>query len=335
VADRSECQAVISAILIGTKMTVKAYLLSFPERFVRSALGLGAGVAREVGEVALPDGIRRSQLYQNLVDATLRYLIEQVGGAEGVYPAGEALPDNFLARRTAGNAVEVLGIVAFRASPVWVLAALADLSGMGRHLIPEMADALKAQGLLDRDAEFTSVDQMLDGLEKTSSRLAATINAPPLDVAGLRKEWEALREDAQGLYPPGLPSQDTVRNMWIQLKTESARQERSVFETSSVMAVSAVRALPDGVRWLSASARVGATRTGHIFAAALIDHYSQTLSEIQRIGYLTYARRQFRPYVRAAVNQFSPGRRTITERVLERLQTMRSAREERRRRLEP
>ena len=61
-------------------MTVKTYLLSVPERLVRSVLGLGAGVAREVGEVALPDGIRRSQLYQNLVDATLRYLIEQVGG---------------------------------------------------------------------------------------------------------------------------------------------------------------------------------------------------------------------------------------------------------------
>lgn len=39
-------------------MTVKAYLLSLPERLVRSALGLGAGVAREVGEVALPDGVR-------------------------------------------------------------------------------------------------------------------------------------------------------------------------------------------------------------------------------------------------------------------------------------
>ncbi len=148
------------------------YLLSIPERLLRSALGLGAGVAREVGEVALPDGVRHSQLYQNLVDATLRFLIEQVGGVEGVYRGEGQLPDNFLARRTAGNAVEVLGIVAFRASPVWILAALADLCGMGRHLIPEIADALKAQGLLDQETQFTSVDQLLDGLERTSSRLA-------------------------------------------------------------------------------------------------------------------------------------------------------------------
>jgi hypothetical protein len=298
-------------------MTVKAYLLSFPERFVRSALGLGAGVARELGELVLPKGVRRSQLYQNLVDATLRYLIEQVGGVEGVYSADGTLPDNFLARRTAGNAVEVLGIVAFRASPVWVLAALADICGIGRHLIPEMADALKAQGLLEKDTEFTSVDQLLDGLERTSSRLAATINTPPLDVAGLRQEWEAIRHEARGLPSASFPSRETISQMWAQLKAESARQERSVFETSSMMAVASARALPDGVRWLSASARVGAMRTGHIMAAALLDHYKQTLGEIQQTGYVAYAGRQFRPYVRAAVDQFSPKRRTLTQRMLE------------------
>ena len=298
---------------------IKAYLLSFPERFVRAALGLGAGVAREVGEVALPDGVRGSRLYQNLVDATLRFLIEQVGDAKGVYDADGTLPDNFIARRTAGNAVEALGIVAFRASPVWVLAALADLCGMGRRLIPEMADALKAQGLLEQDAQFSSVDQLLDGLERTSSRLAATINTPPLDVAGLRKEWDAIRTEARALQPASLPSRETIGEVWAQLKAESVRQDRSVFETSSMMAVSAARSLPDGVRWVSASARVGATRTGHVFAAALLDHYRQTLGDMQRVGYVAYAGRQLRPYVRAAVDQFSPKRRTLTQRLAERL----------------
>ena len=299
------------------------YLLSLPERGVRSVTALAGGLLHEFGEVSVPQTIRRSQLYQNLVDATLRYLIEQVGGVEGVYRADENLPENFLARRTAGNAVEALGIVAFRASPVWVLAALADVCGMGRNLIPEMADALKAQGLLDKDAQFTSVDQLLDGLERTSSRLAATINTPPLDVAGLRKEWAAIREEARSLPAASLPSRETITHIWTQLKTESARQERSVFETSSMMAVAAVRAFPEGLRWVSASARVGATRTGHIVAAALLDHYTQTLSEIRQVGYLTYAGRQFRPYVRAAIDQFSPQRRTLTQRLLDKLQRMR------------
>ena len=300
-------------------MTVKAYLLSLPERLIRSTVGLGAGVAREVSEVALPDGIRRSQLYRNLVDATLHFLIEQVGGVEGVYPAGAALPDNFLARRTAGNAIEVLGIVAFRASPVWILAALADVCGMGRQLIPELTDALKAQGLLEADAQFTTVDQMLDGLERTSTHLASAVNTPPLDVKALRAEWDALREDARQLPQASLPSWESISAVWTNLKAESARQDRSIFETSSLLAISAARSLPSGVRWLSASARVGATRTGQLFAASLLDHYRETLNEIQQVGYLTYASRQFRPYMRAAVDQFSPKRRTLTQRLLEKL----------------
>ena len=288
------------------KSSVTSYLFSLPERVVRSVLGLSAGVAREVGEVALPDGVRQSRLYQNLVDTTLRYLIERVGGVEGVYRADAALPDDFLTRRTAGNAIELMGIVAFRASPVWILAALADVCGMGRHLIPQIADALKAEGLLEKDAQFTSVDEMLDGLERTSSRLADAVNTPPLDIDGLRSEWNALRDDARRLQPARLPSRETITSLWTDLRDEAARQDRSIFETSSMMAVSAVR--------------VGAVRTGQILGTALLEHYRQTLNEIREVGYTEYGRRQFRPYVRAAVDQFSPRRQTLTDRLVERYQ---------------
>jgi hypothetical protein len=305
-------------------MSLKRYLISFPERLVRSALGVTAGVAREVGEVVLPDAARRSNLYQNLVETTLRLLIEQVGGVEGVYPAKGALPEGFLVRRTAGNVVEALGVVAFRASPVWVLAALADLAGIGRALIPEIADALAAQGLLDKDREFTTVDQLLDGLERTSGRLASSINTPPLDVASLRAEWQALRDEARTLPSASLPSRDTISDLWTQLKSESARQDRSIFETSSAMAVSAVKAIPDGARWFAASARVGVTRTGRIVGTMLLDHYRETLAEIRGTGYASYVTRQLGPYVRAAANQFSPERQTLTERWLEKLDARRA-----------
>ena len=134
-------------------MPSRAYLLSLPERVIRSALGLSAGLLREVSEVVLPAAVRRTQLYQSLVDTTLRFVIERVAGAKDVYAAEQALPDDFLMRRGAGNAIELLGIVAFRVSPVWVLAALADLSGLGRRLIPEIADALKAEGLLETETD--------------------------------------------------------------------------------------------------------------------------------------------------------------------------------------
>jgi hypothetical protein len=297
----------------------KRYLLSLPERALRSVLGLGAGVVREAGDVVIPAAVRRSQLYQNLVDTTLRFVIEQVGGVEGAYPPGEKLPGDFLARRTTGNAIELLGIVAFRASPVWVLAALADVSGMGRTLIPEIAHELKSQGLLESGAQFTTADQILDGLERTSSRLAATVNTPPLDVATMREELKALRNDASGLGSACLPSGESIRGLWSQLREESARQNRSVFETSSMMAVSAVQGVPEYLGWVSSTTRAGVARTGRVVGGALIEYYSRTLDDIRRVGYAAYAYRQLSPYAKAAVRQFSPEQRTLTERLLDRL----------------
>ena len=69
------------------------YLVTLPERLLRSVVGLGAGLAREVGDLVLPDSVRQGQLYRNMVDTTLRFLIEQVGGAEGAYPVDGKLPD--------------------------------------------------------------------------------------------------------------------------------------------------------------------------------------------------------------------------------------------------
>ena len=296
------------------------YLVTLPERLVRSAVGLGAGLARELSDLVLPESVRQGQLYRNMVDSTFRFLIEQVGGAEGAYPADAKLPDDFLARRAAGNAVEVLGVVAFRASPVWVLAGMADVCGFGRHLIPQVADELKKQGLLDADATVESMDQVLDGLEKTSGRMASAINTPPFDVASLRAEWNAIREEARKLQPSSLPSPEMVTGLWNRLRAEAAAQNRSVFETSSALALSAVRSVPDGVRWLSASAVVTAGRTGRVVGGALLEHYQQTLDEVRQVGYGEYASRQLGPYVKAAVAQFSPEQRTLTERLLDRLQ---------------
>ena len=295
---------------------ISQYLLSLPERVLRSATALAGGLLREIGEVTIPQTIRRSQLYRNLVEATLRFLIEKVGQVEGVYPGEEKVAEDFLVRRTAGNGIELIGILTFRASPVWVLAALADASGAGRYLIREITDSLKDEGLLDRATEFTTVDQMLDGLERSAGRLASTINTPPLDVAALRQEWDSMRRDLAKIPPRNIPGLDSLRNVWTSMVREAQEQNRTVFEVSSLMAMSAITTLPQKARWLSASTRLAASKTGSVMAGVLLDHYRTTLRQIHERGYIRYAVQQFRPYLYAAVSQFSPQRRSLTERLL-------------------
>src|ERR1044071_2770130 len=111
------------------------YFLSLPERVLRSLSALSGGLLHEIGTVALPAAVRRTSLYRTMVDVALRFMIEEVGQVEGIYPSGGRLAENFLLKRTASHGIELLGILAFHASPVWVLAALADVTGGGKKLI--------------------------------------------------------------------------------------------------------------------------------------------------------------------------------------------------------
>ena len=100
-----------------------------------------------------------------------------------MYPTESNLSDNFILKRTASHGIELLGILAFHASPVWVLAALADATGGGRRLIAEISDELQKEGLIEE--RFETVEGLLDGLERTSDHLAVTLNMPPVDIPGL------------------------------------------------------------------------------------------------------------------------------------------------------
>jgi hypothetical protein len=292
------------------------YILSLPERVLRSLGALSGGLLREIGEVVVPAGLRRTTLYRTMVDVTLRFLIEEVGQVEGVYPSQGHLAENFLVQRTASHGIELLGILSFHASPVWVLAALADVTGAGNTLIREISQALKDEGLLEPGARFENMEQMLDGLEKTTSHLAQTLNLPPVDIAGLRREWDNLREEVKAIPPKRVPTPERLQGVWEQLRQTAREQDRSIFTVSSLMAVSALAHVPANVLWLSRAAHSAARRTGKVLGGAILDHYVQTLDEISRTGFLEYWTREFRPYLRAAALQFAPKHETLTERLI-------------------
>jgi len=303
---------------LGKRRTVR-YAASLPERIVRSASALAAGTLREVAAVALPIGLRRGHLYRSLVDVALQFLIEDVGGVPPTPGNEQKLGEDFLLRRAAGNGIELMGIVAFRASPVWVLAALADVAGFGRQLIPEIAAALEKEGLLTPGERFATMDQLLQGLERSSAHLADTVNAPPLDVAGLRREWERFVTEARTLPAPQLPSPNAVTSVWQDLRATAAREERSIFEVSSVLALSAVSELPERARVLSKSTAIVLQRSGAALAGPLLEHYRESLKEMRAVGFVRYGVRQLTPYTQAALGAFAPERETLTGKLLDRL----------------
>ena len=282
---------------------------------MRSFGALTGGLLREVGVILLPARIRRTALYRVMVEVTLRFLIEELGRVKGVYPKNAELED-FLLKRTASHGIELLGLLTLHVSPIWVLAALADATGAGHALIEQIAESLKDEGLLDRESRFESLDQVLNGLEKTSAQLADTLNMPPVTLSGLRREWGRLKEALPSVPIANMPTLITLESVWNKLVEASAAEHQSVFALCSTLAVGTLAELPSNVIWLSRAAQTAAKRTGQLLGETLLDHYALALNEISSAGFLEYWRKQFRPYLRAAALQFAPGNESTTERLL-------------------
>jgi hypothetical protein len=279
---------------------------------------LSGGLIREIGNVALPAGVRRTTMYRTMVDVGLQFLIEDVGQVEHIYPAEQTLAENFLLKRAASHGVELAGILAFHASPIWILAALADATGGSRKLIQEISQALKEEGLLQGEAPFQTLEQILDGLEKTSEHLATTLNLPPVNIPSLRREWSRLKIELRSIPPKSLPAQASLERVWTELQESAKAQRRSVFTVSSLMAISTVAHVPANVLWLSRAARSAARRTGKVMGATILDHYSESLKEISKTGFGAYWAREFRPYLHGAAEQFARDHESATERWLSR-----------------
>ena len=158
---------------------VASYVISLPERVVRSAAALAGGLIREIGDVSVPAAVRRTKTYQMMVDIALRFMIEQVGEVKGVYPSEGELANDFLLRRTAGHGIELAGLLAFRASPVWIMAALADVSGAGRHIVQEIADALRRKACSRANASSRTSTSFWKGWSRPPARWPTCVMRRP------------------------------------------------------------------------------------------------------------------------------------------------------------
>jgi len=114
-----------------TTVSLRSFLLSLPERAVRSVAALLGGLVHETFALALPRVVRQSRLYEATAKNLLRVTIELVGGVDARIPTEseyEPDPGRLAVRKGVGNAVELGSIAAFGFSPLWILAAAADVT---------------------------------------------------------------------------------------------------------------------------------------------------------------------------------------------------------------
>jgi hypothetical protein len=209
---------------------IARYVVSLPERIVRTAAAVVGGTVHETAQVLLPRLIRRSRLYEVSAKNLLRILVEGVGAVEGSSTAEAKAPDasELAVRKGAGNVVELGSILAFGFSPLWLIAAASDVTHGSRVYLQALVDELKAGGVVAGDAHVRSVDELLGVLEGTSARTARLIDLPPLEVEELKTSLAELRDEAADL-----PSAEELARVYRGLRIQSARERRSMLEVSS------------------------------------------------------------------------------------------------------
>lgn len=274
------------------------FVVSLPERLARAVAAALGGAVTEAAQLVLPRFVRRSRFYEATAKNMLRIAVELVGGVDdGRRVEGPAPEAGELAlRKTAGNVVELGSIAAFGFSPLWLLAAAADVLRGSRVYLDTLVDELKRAGVLAPDAHLGSLDDLLAALEDTSGGAARLIDIPPLELAELRASLGELRRDATDLPTPA-----ELSRVYEGLRRTAAREERSVLEVSSGM----------GLAFLLSARRVGRE---HLAAP-----YREDWQPLRDEGFGAYARRISGPYLDAVTGHFDPERPSLTERGLRRL----------------
>jgi hypothetical protein len=282
--------------MIRTRLRWK-FLASLPERGARAGVAALGGAVHESFALTLPRLVRRSRLYEATAKNLLRVAIELVGGVERPASAEPEPSASELAKRKgAGNVIELGSIAAFGFSPLWLLAAAADVTHGSRVYLNVLMRELQAAGFLAEDADASSVDELLRVLEQTSGTSARLIDIPPLELRELRASLTELRAQAGSL-----PSRDELAAVYSALRQAAETENRSLLEISSGV----------GLAFLTSARKVSDSH--------LVAPYREDWRPLRDEGFSAYARRVSTPYRDAIARHLQPNEPTRTERLLDRL----------------
>ena len=280
----------------GNRESLAGYVISLPERLVRTSAAGGGGLLLEAADHILPPPVRGSKIYQCLISRPLRITVEAVGGVSDRFPEDSTSSQELIKRKVAGNVVEAVSIFTVGFSPLWFLAVASDVAGGTRIYLDAFVRELKKADVLSESTDVSSVDDLLSVLDKTVGQAADAIDIPPTAVADMRDSVNLLRENA-GL----IPGPQRLAELFAQLNEAAKEQKRSLLVVSTLVAAGAIQA----------GAQLG--------NAHIVSFYTEALSGIRSEGAPEYLARISQPYVNAATRHLDPGRTAHTPRLIRRV----------------
>lgn len=291
------------------------FLLSIPERTIRSLAAVGGGTTLLLTETLIPPTLQESTFYRVTIGDLQQFLIEQVAQMNPEVLANVKTRDlegNFMPRRMAGSLVDMAGLFWIRFSPLWIFAIVSDAAAGSKVFLHRLEAQLKQNGVLAEDTQVDSLTELLDALHAASDSSAQTVNMPPLSEKDVKQTAEELRQHYGRLFANTADLLPRLETLWSQMETVSEQEGTSTAKVSGMMTLDLVEW---GKKGINAATAVGQTG-GELVGEHILSSYSRTLDGIAEEGLPRYFSRMMTPFAETAVSHFDVNKITWTEKMV-------------------
>lgn len=293
---------------------VSLYTLSIPERYLRGLTALTGGMLKETTDLVLPAFVRDATSYNIFVGNLLRFAVENVGGVKGLYDEAD-LESEYAVRKVLGNAIEGIGIATVHVSPLWIFAFFADSVKGGQAYLDRLQDELVSKGYMESRKVSGSLQELLEGLEKTTSSFAQNIDTPPLSREDVLDNIADIRNSiGELLSSTGKATREVtgeVARVMEDFLNTATEEGQSILELGGVLALQAT----SRAKKTAGIAVTAPQVAGKMLYENILGYYTKTLSDIHKHGYARVASETIDPYGSAIIKQFSGKKETWTEKL--------------------
>ncbi len=294
------------------------YVLSLPERTLRSLAAVTGGATSLLTETLFPESMRETTLYRFFIGDAQRYLVERV--AQVQTEAGGAVVDStdpsYVQRKMLGGALETAGLLAMHLSPLWVFALASDVAGGGGVALARLTERLKRNGVIPKHTEIRGVSDLLVAIQEASRQSASAVDTPPLSREELKRLGDDMTARYRELFSKVRGVMPKMEDIWHRMQEVAKRENISLERLGGILSVDVANWAKKGFGTILSVGQTG----NDLFGEQVLDSYSRTLDEISREGAGKYVSGRLRPFIRKAADHFDPGHKTWTEAFLERIE---------------
>ncbi len=289
------------------------YALSIPERLIRASVGIAGGIVKELSERLVPRALQETQLFQTFVARGNRFVLERLAGVEGVYEAEkeeeQGSGSEEASRMVVSNLIDVGSLMTIHLSPLLVLAAASDVLKGSHHYLDRLVEDLKAEGVIEADANIDDLQSFIIGIQAFSEQLAVKAELPPLSKEELIALAQDVRKHVEDLESKHLLNHQQLEHLMEHMHDVAAKQDRSVWDIGMAMAQGSATALVKSAQGLVCAAESGL----HLLDDHIIEFYNEQLTLLEDEGYVAYVNRVSVPYYQAMLKSWHTDNYTWTE----------------------